>query len=221
MPDLFQNLEGDITQQLTPVKQKLSLKGSYRFTECGLYMCACLKKSNTDFSSLYSALELERYDLNIGRNNSHHHTELFGEDRLIVRRGQRFDLTLYVKPDSSKFTLDDSSFSLVAKTGRPTPHGSKIAALTPNHLLLVFTSKLSLASSKRPITHQRVWHFGHLWSKPVDWWDQVERLGFLRSSWKYDPCVHNVATWRSDRAIHLDYGSAGQRDLYWRDRPSL
>lgn len=69
-------------------------------------------------SSMCTALELERYDLNIGKNNSSHHTELFGEERLIVRRGQRFELSLHLKPDSGKFTLDGNSCSLIAKTGR-------------------------------------------------------------------------------------------------------
>lgn len=105
-------------------------------------------KLNADSSPTDTALELERCDFNIGRNNSNHHTELFGEDRLIVRRGQRFDLTLHRKPDSGKFALDDNSFSLIAKTGRPPPLACKIVAISLNcpSLLLVLASKRFSAS---------------------------------------------------------------------------
>lgn len=76
-------------------------------------------------SSMHTALRLEDYDLNIGRNNTNHHTQLFGEERLIVRRGQPFNITLQVKPDGGRFTLDDNSFFLIAETGSPTPLGCK------------------------------------------------------------------------------------------------
>ncbi|XP_075882355.1 protein-glutamine gamma-glutamyltransferase 2-like [Nelusetta ayraudi] len=66
------------------------------------------------------ALHLEHYDLNIGENNASHHTELFGEERLIVRRGEPFNITLHVKTDSGRFPLDDNSFFLIAETG-PSP----------------------------------------------------------------------------------------------------
>lgn len=58
--------------------------------------------------------------MDIERNNLSHHTDLFKEERLIVRRGQPFNLTLHVKPDSGRFPLGDNSFSLTAKTG-PSP----------------------------------------------------------------------------------------------------
>lgn len=94
-------------------------------------------------------MEMERCDLNVGANNSKHHTELFGEERLIVRRGQHFDLTLHVKPDGSKFTLDDNTFSLIAKTGKPPPLGCKLATMVLNCLSLLLTCKLSSASPKK------------------------------------------------------------------------
>lgn len=104
-------------------------------------------------SAIRSALELERYDLNIGRNNSKHHTELFGEERLIVRRGQRFDLTLHVKPDSGKFTLDDSSFSLIAKTGRPPPLSCKLVLYDAplSDFTFAFNMQIIFCLSKGPI----------------------------------------------------------------------
>uniref|UniRef100_A0A8C5GCG5 Protein-glutamine gamma-glutamyltransferase 2 n=1 Tax=Gouania willdenowi TaxID=441366 RepID=A0A8C5GCG5_GOUWI len=36
-------------------------------------------------------------------NHSNHHTEQFGEDRLIVRRGHPFSITLLLSPDSKEF----------------------------------------------------------------------------------------------------------------------
>lgn len=69
--------------------------------------------------SICAALDIERCDLNIKENSSRHHTDLFGEERLIVRRGQPFTIVLHVKPDGSEFRLDDTSFSLVAETGKP------------------------------------------------------------------------------------------------------
>uniref|UniRef100_A0A7N6C264 Protein-glutamine gamma-glutamyltransferase 2 n=1 Tax=Anabas testudineus TaxID=64144 RepID=A0A7N6C264_ANATE len=42
--------------------------------------------------------EDERCDLNIKNNNSSHHTDLNGEERLIVRRGEPFNIILHLKP---------------------------------------------------------------------------------------------------------------------------
>lgn len=70
-------------------------------------------------SSMHTALHLDHYDLNIGKNNTNHHTELFGEEQLIVRRGEPFNITLHVKTDSGRFALDDKSFFLIAETGMP------------------------------------------------------------------------------------------------------
>lgn len=73
----------------------------------------------TAFLSVHAAFDIERCDLNIKENSSSHHTDLFGEERLIIRRGQRFTIVLHVKPDGGKFRLDDTSFSLIAETGKP------------------------------------------------------------------------------------------------------
>lgn len=44
-----------------------------------------------------TVLEMERVDLECAVNNREHHTELNGVDRLIVRRGQPFTITLYLR----------------------------------------------------------------------------------------------------------------------------
>lgn len=62
-------------------------------------------------------LDIESWDLNIKSNGSSHHTELFGETRLIVRRGQPFNLTLHLKPGSTEFKLGETNFVLTAETG--------------------------------------------------------------------------------------------------------
>lgn len=70
------------------------------------------------FPSVHAAFDIESCDLNIKENSSSHHTGFFGEERLVVRRGQPFTIVLQVKPNGSKFRLDDTSFSLVAETGK-------------------------------------------------------------------------------------------------------
>lgn len=77
---------------------------------------------------MHTALHMEHYDLNIEKNNTSHHTELFEEKRLIVRRGQPFNITLHVKTDSDRFPLDNSCF-LIAETGMPL--GCKCATMMP------------------------------------------------------------------------------------------
>ncbi|XP_026222669.1 protein-glutamine gamma-glutamyltransferase 2-like [Anabas testudineus] len=62
-------------------------------------------------------LEIERCDLNIKNNNSSHHTDLNGEERLIVRRGEPFNIILHLKPGSKEFKLDESSFTFIVETG--------------------------------------------------------------------------------------------------------
>uniref|UniRef100_A0A8C4EJD2 Protein-glutamine gamma-glutamyltransferase 2 n=1 Tax=Dicentrarchus labrax TaxID=13489 RepID=A0A8C4EJD2_DICLA len=47
-----------------------------------------------------------RCDLDIKSNSSSHHTELYGEERLIVRRGQPFNIILHLKTGSKEFTPD-------------------------------------------------------------------------------------------------------------------
>ncbi|XP_019944770.2 protein-glutamine gamma-glutamyltransferase 2-like [Paralichthys olivaceus] len=62
-------------------------------------------------------LDIERCDLNIKSNSSSHHTELYEEERLIVRRGQPFVVTFHLKPGSKDFKLSDTSFTLIVETG--------------------------------------------------------------------------------------------------------
>uniref|UniRef100_UPI003AACCF21 protein-glutamine gamma-glutamyltransferase 2-like n=1 Tax=Centroberyx gerrardi TaxID=166262 RepID=UPI003AACCF21 len=62
-------------------------------------------------------LEIKCCDLEIKSNNSSHHTELNGEERLIVRRGQPFSVTLHLKPGSQQFTPEKTSFTLTVETG--------------------------------------------------------------------------------------------------------
>ncbi|XP_044206323.1 protein-glutamine gamma-glutamyltransferase 2-like [Thunnus albacares] len=73
-------------------------------------------------------LDIERYDLNIKSNNSSHHTELCKEERLIVRRGQPFNISLHLKAGSKKFKPSETSFTLTVETG-PRPRkesGTKV-----------------------------------------------------------------------------------------------
>ncbi|XP_027144053.1 protein-glutamine gamma-glutamyltransferase 2 isoform X2 [Larimichthys crocea] len=62
-------------------------------------------------------LEIDRCDLDIKSNRSNHHTELYGEKRLIVRRGEPFTVILHLKPGSRKFKPGETSFTLVVETG--------------------------------------------------------------------------------------------------------
>ncbi|XP_040009864.1 protein-glutamine gamma-glutamyltransferase 2-like [Xiphias gladius] len=62
-------------------------------------------------------LDIERCDLNIRSNNSSHHTELYREERLIVRRGQPFIIILHLKPGSKEFKPGETSFTLIVETG--------------------------------------------------------------------------------------------------------
>lgn len=77
-----------------------------------------LNVSSDLYFHLYTVLDIESCDLNIKSNTSSHHTELFGETRLIVRRGQPFNLTLRLKPGSREFKLGETNFVLTAETGK-------------------------------------------------------------------------------------------------------
>lgn len=70
------------------------------------------------YFNLYTVLDIEHCDLNIKSNSSSHHTHLYEEERLIVRRGQPFSITLHLKPGSKKFTPGETSFALIVETGR-------------------------------------------------------------------------------------------------------
>lgn len=74
-------------------------------------------------SSMHAVLELD-YNLSIKKNNDSHHTKSFKGERLIVRRGEQFDLILH-----GRFTVDDNCYFLIAETGRPQPLGCKRATM--------------------------------------------------------------------------------------------
>ncbi|XP_035237298.1 protein-glutamine gamma-glutamyltransferase 2a [Anguilla anguilla] len=63
-------------------------------------------------------LDLASCDLEFKYNNEEHHTDLHGVDRLIVRRGQPFAITLHLR--SGTLQPGVSAFQLIAETG-PTP----------------------------------------------------------------------------------------------------
>uniref|UniRef100_A0A3Q1FKC5 Transglutaminase N-terminal domain-containing protein n=1 Tax=Acanthochromis polyacanthus TaxID=80966 RepID=A0A3Q1FKC5_9TELE len=48
--------------------------------------------------------KIERCDLDIKTNSRNHRTELFGGERLIVRRGQPFSVILHLSPGSKALT---------------------------------------------------------------------------------------------------------------------
>ncbi|XP_070695453.1 protein-glutamine gamma-glutamyltransferase 2-like [Pempheris klunzingeri] len=64
-----------------------------------------------------NVLDIECCDLDIKSNSSSHHTELYGEERLIVRRGQPFKIILQLKSGSKEFKPSEISFTLIVETG--------------------------------------------------------------------------------------------------------
>uniref|UniRef100_A0A3B3UKE7 Protein-glutamine gamma-glutamyltransferase 2 n=1 Tax=Poecilia latipinna TaxID=48699 RepID=A0A3B3UKE7_9TELE len=66
-----------------------------------------------------TALDIERCDLNIKGNHSNHHTELFGEKRLVVRRGQPFSIVLHLSSSSKEFKVGETNFMFDVETGTP------------------------------------------------------------------------------------------------------
>ncbi|XP_054641066.1 protein-glutamine gamma-glutamyltransferase 2 isoform X2 [Dunckerocampus dactyliophorus] len=61
------------------------------------------------------ALDIDRWNLECEFNNTDHYTELNGVDRLIVRRGQPFTISLYLRSGSYQPGL--SSLDCIAETG--------------------------------------------------------------------------------------------------------
>lgn len=61
------------------------------------------------------ALDIDRWNLECEFNNTDHRTDLNGIDRLIVRRGQPFTISLYLR--SGKYQPGVSSLDCVAETG--------------------------------------------------------------------------------------------------------
>uniref|UniRef100_A0A3Q2G929 Protein-glutamine gamma-glutamyltransferase 2 n=1 Tax=Cyprinodon variegatus TaxID=28743 RepID=A0A3Q2G929_CYPVA len=66
------------------------------FVHAHLYIFFIFK--NNFFFLVEKVLDIQRCDLNIKSNSSSHHTELYGEERLIVRRGQPFSIVLHLSP---------------------------------------------------------------------------------------------------------------------------
>lgn len=82
---------------------------------------------------------MESCDLNIKSNNSDHRADLYGEERLIVRRGQPFHILLHLKAGSTGFQLRGTSFSV--ETGEPlTPSADPYEGLWKKHLDRVASS---------------------------------------------------------------------------------
>lgn len=65
----------------------------------------------------YTVLDIERCDLDIKNNSRSHHTDLCGEERLIVRRGQPFNVILHLKACCSEVKPSEASFTLIVETG--------------------------------------------------------------------------------------------------------
>ncbi|XP_077371235.1 protein-glutamine gamma-glutamyltransferase 2-like [Festucalex cinctus] len=61
-------------------------------------------------------LAIECCDLNIDGNKSSHHTDLFADQRLIVRRGQNFTIFVHLRPGSKTLKAHDAGF--IVHTGR-------------------------------------------------------------------------------------------------------
>ncbi|XP_051517144.1 protein-glutamine gamma-glutamyltransferase 2a [Myxocyprinus asiaticus] len=61
------------------------------------------------------AMEIERIDLACEVNNTDHHTKLNGMDRLMVRRGQPFTITLHLRPGTH--FQNGANVSFIVKTG--------------------------------------------------------------------------------------------------------
>ncbi|XP_022597407.1 protein-glutamine gamma-glutamyltransferase 2-like isoform X2 [Seriola dumerili] len=96
-------------------------------------------------------LDIKRCDLNIKSNNSSHHTELYREERLIVRRGQPFIIILHLNPDSKEFKLGGTSFTLIVETG-PLPRkqsGTKFSFSLRDHTVDTEWSASAISNSPR------------------------------------------------------------------------
>lgn len=65
----------------------------------------------------FQALDVDRWNLECEFNNMDHRTDLNGVDRLIVRRGQVFTISLYLR--SGTYQPGLSSLDFVAETGTP------------------------------------------------------------------------------------------------------
>ncbi|XP_030589927.1 protein-glutamine gamma-glutamyltransferase 2-like [Archocentrus centrarchus] len=62
-------------------------------------------------------LDIEHCDLDVRSNNRNHHTELYAEERLIVRRGQPFNIILHLTAGTEEFKLGQTGLTLIVETG--------------------------------------------------------------------------------------------------------
>nr|XP_046251978.1 protein-glutamine gamma-glutamyltransferase 2-like [Scatophagus argus] len=96
----------------TVINQKAQAEAEVHFSQ---------KLRNSSFTADMSQVsDIERCDLDIKNNSSSHRTDLYGAERLIVRRGQPFSIILHLKPGSREFKLGETSFTLIVETG-PVP----------------------------------------------------------------------------------------------------
>uniref|UniRef100_A0A665T5I3 Protein-glutamine gamma-glutamyltransferase 2 n=1 Tax=Echeneis naucrates TaxID=173247 RepID=A0A665T5I3_ECHNA len=96
---------------------------------------------------IHTSLDIDRWNLECDFNNTDHRTDLNGVDRLIVRRGQPFTISLYLR--SASYQPGVSSLDCVAETG-PQPseqYGTRaVFGLSAN----INTSRWSAAVTSPP-----------------------------------------------------------------------
>ncbi|KAJ8359201.1 hypothetical protein SKAU_G00157260 [Synaphobranchus kaupii] len=72
-------------------------------------------------------LDIGRWDLECEVNNTDHRTDLNGVDRLVVRRGQTFTISLHLR--SGTFEPGVSAFNLIVETGPCSSEGTSTRAV--------------------------------------------------------------------------------------------
>ncbi|KAM8758068.1 protein-glutamine gamma-glutamyltransferase 2 [Acanthopagrus schlegelii] len=93
------------------------------------------------------ALDIERWNLECEFNNLDHHTDLNGADRLIVRRGQTFTISLYLR--SGNYQPGLSSLDCVVETG-PQPSEENGTRASFGLSAVIDTSRWSAAVTSPP-----------------------------------------------------------------------
>lgn len=79
---------------------------------CQNYVIKHLSEGNVFF---FEALDIDRWDLECEFNNTDHRTDLNGVERLIVRRGQPFTISLFLC--SGNYQPGVSALDCIAETG--------------------------------------------------------------------------------------------------------
>ncbi|XP_038159505.1 protein-glutamine gamma-glutamyltransferase 2-like isoform X2 [Cyprinodon tularosa] len=92
-------------------------------------------------------LDIQRCDLNIKSNSSSHHTELYGEERLIVRRGQPFSIVLHLSPSNKEFKEGEENFKFIVETG-PLPRRESDTKVTFSSQESTVDTEWSASASK-------------------------------------------------------------------------